>query len=134
MLDKKRNFLPFFLLLFSTFLFAQSSFITQTEYASMLYKNPRGIGCDKCHGLYGEGKLIAKYAITKKVKKGDEVYTIKIPKEFRTPAINNLTYKEFKESFEKSLNGMPRYYLTQKEIKALYFYLQQINLEQKNGK
>ena len=27
----------------------------------MLYKNPRGVGCDKCHGEKGEGSLIVKY-------------------------------------------------------------------------
>jgi len=55
------------------------------EYASSLYKNPRGIGCQKCHGLKGEGKLIAKYIDTKRVKKGDKIITLKIQKEFRAP-------------------------------------------------
>ena len=32
-----------------------SDFITKNEYAKMLYQNPRGIGCDKCHGSGGEG-------------------------------------------------------------------------------
>jgi len=50
-----------FFLLFPLFLYGESSFITRMEYSSLLYKNPRGIGCNKCHGLKGEGKLIAKY-------------------------------------------------------------------------
>ena len=118
----------------STFVYAQSSFITQMEYASLLYKNPRGIGCHKCHGLYGEGKLIAKYKVTKKVKEGEKIYTVKIPKEFRSPAINHLSYEAFSKAFLKPQQGMPKYYLTQKEIKALYFYLQQVNMDKKNDK
>ena len=104
------------------------SFITQMEYASSLYKNPRGIGCQKCHGLKGEGKLIAKYIDTKRVKKGDKIITLKIQKEFRAPPINKLSYDRFQKALESSILGMPKYYLTKKEIKALYFYLQDINL------
>lgn len=101
------------------------------EYASLLYKNPRGIGCERCHGLQGEGKLIAKYRVTKKLKKGEKIITVKIPKEFRAPAINHLTYQDFHAAFGKKLKGMPKYYLTEGEIKALYFYLQKINMEEK---
>jgi len=95
---------------------AESSFITPMEYSSSLYKNPRGIGCDNCHGLKGEGKLVATY-IHKKKKK-----------EFRGPAINNVLFSDFKDSLNKSKKGMPRYYLTDSEIKALFFYLQEIKL------
>lgn len=102
-------------------IFGQSSFITQMEYASLLYKNPRGIGCHKCHGLKGEGKLIATYK-----DKG-------VLKEFRAPAINKLSYSEFASNINKSLPGMPKYYLTEGEIKALFFYLQQVNLEDENA-
>ena len=104
------------ILLLPFFIYAQSSFITPMEYSSSLYKNPRGIGCDKCHGLKGEGKLIATY-IHKKKKK-----------EFRAPAINNVVYNDFKEALNKSTSGMPIYYLTESEIKALFFYLQEIKL------
>jgi len=117
------------LLLFPLFLYAGGSFITQMEYSSLLYKNPRGIGCHKCHGEKGEGKLIAKYKETKRFKDGDKIITRKIPKEFRAPAINKLSYTDFKEAFNRSILGMPKYYLTEKEIKALYFYLQQVNLK-----
>ena len=44
------------LLILPVFLFGGSSFITPLEYASQLYKNPRGIGCHLCHGDNGEGK------------------------------------------------------------------------------
>ena len=53
----------FFLLFCNVLVFAQSSFITPLEYASQLYKNPRGIGCIKCHNKNGEGKVIANYYI-----------------------------------------------------------------------
>ena len=101
------------LLLTPLYLFASSSFITQSEYASQLYKNPRGIACGRCHGDYGEGKLIANY-IHKNKKKS-----------FVGPQINNVKYTEFYKALNSRKKGMPRYYLTQKEIEALYFYLHQ---------
>ena len=119
------------LFFFPLLLFGEASFITQMEYASLLYKNPRGIGCDRCHGLKGEGKLIAKYKITKKLKEGEKIVTVKIPKEFRAPAINHLTYQRFHDALGEKLKGMPKYYLTEGEIKALYFYLQKINIDEK---
>ena len=124
-----------FLFLFFPFvLFGESSFITEMEYASLLYKNPRGIGCHKCHGLKGEGKLIATYKETKKVKKGEKVYKIKVKKEFRVPAINMLTYKTFNDTLNRDVRGMPKYYLTEGEIKALFFYLKQVNLKEKDAR
>lgn len=48
-------------LLLPLYLYAASSFITPMEYSSSLYKNPRGIGCNNCHGEKGEGKLVATY-------------------------------------------------------------------------
>ncbi len=93
------------------------SFITESEYASQLYHSPRGIGCNKCHGEKGEGKLIASYK-----EKGEK-------KEFRPPAINSLDYTAFQEAMRGRQKGMPRYYLTQEEIKALYIYLHPEALE-----
>jgi mono/diheme cytochrome c family protein len=92
-------------------LFATSSFITQSEYAQQLYKNPRGIACGLCHGKNGEGKVIANY-IHKKKKKS-----------FVGPRINNIKYTEFYKALTTRKKGMPRYYLTPKEIETLYFYL-----------
>ncbi|QOP45618.1 c-type cytochrome [Sulfurimonas paralvinellae] len=94
-------------------LFASSSFITQREYASQLYKNPRGIACGRCHGAKGEGKLIANYVHKNKKKS------------FIGPRINNIKYTEFFKALNTRKKGMPRYYLTPKEIEALYFYLHQ---------
>ncbi|NPA60063.1 MAG: cytochrome c [Epsilonproteobacteria bacterium] len=93
------------------FLIAKTSFITPMEYASQLYKNPRGIGCQYCHGKDGEGKIVATY-----VHKG-------VKKEFAGPAINHMQYSKFYNKLNKRNKGMPRYFLTKKEIKALYLYL-----------
>jgi len=83
------------------------------EYGSSLYKNPRGIGCHKCHGESGEGKIVATYE-----HKNEK-------KSFSAPAINSMNFSSFFNSLNVRKNGMPRYFLTQKEIKALYFYLQE---------
>ena len=92
-------------------LFATASFITPAEYSAQLYKNPRGIGCQKCHGDNGEGKLIANYK-----HKG-------VAKSFRGPKINTLSYGEFYKALNRRKNGMPRYFLTDKEVAALYLHL-----------
>lgn len=93
------------------FLSAKTSFITQMEYAQQLYKNPRGIGCEHCHGKNGEGKIVAEYT-HKKVKKT-----------FGGSKINKLSFDSFYKALNSPNNGMPRYYLTKKEVKTLYFYL-----------
>jgi len=101
------------LLLFPLFLFAQTSFITPMEYASQLYKNPRGIGCQNCHGDEGAGKIVANY-VHKKEKKS-----------FSGPSINSLDFDKFYKALNTRKRGMPRYFLTEEEVKALYFYLQE---------
>lgn len=102
-------------LIFSLFLFADTSFITPKEYASQLYKNPRGIGCNLCHGENGEGKIVAHY----KHKNKDKF--------FAPPAINHLEFKEFYKALNVRKKGMPRYFLTQKEIRALFLYVTSYN-------
>ncbi len=102
---------------------ASSSFITDMEYASQLYKNPRGIGCQHCHGNNGEGKLIANY-IHKKEKKS-----------FSGPVINKMSFAAFHQALNDRKRGMPRYFLTKKEVQALYLYLQENNkIEKSNAK
>ncbi len=91
---------------------AYSSFITDDEYAQMLYKNPRGIGCDKCHGAHGAGMILSTYT-----DKHGHVINIKAPR------INNLTMKRFRKSFEKKSKLMPKYFLTSDEKAHLYYYL-----------
>lgn len=101
------------LILLYTTLFGAESFITQEEYAKQLYYNPRGIGCHLCHGDKGEGKQVATYE-----HKG-------VAKEFTGPTINTLDFSTFKAALNQRNRGMPRYFLTDQEIKVLYFYLQQ---------
>ena len=111
-----------FFLMTPLFVYASSSFITPTEYASQLYKNPRGIGCQKCHGNHGEGKVIANYVYKKKKKS------------FVGPRINNISFDEFYRVLNQRKRGMPRYFLTDEEIKALYFYLHKNDKKKKNVK
>jgi len=97
-------------LLFSA-LDAEVSFITESEYASQLYHSPRGIGCHKCHGEKGEGRLIATYK-----EKGEK-------RSFHPPAIVGLDFESFTKAMGKRQKGMPRYFLTPQEVKTLYIYL-----------
>lgn len=113
-----KYFLTFFI---PFYLFAETTFITPMEYASELYKNPRGIGCDKCHGINGEGKVIARYKHKNKQKV------------FKAPQINNIEYYKFYNTLNKRNKAMPRYFLTTKEIEALYLYLHK-NDKIKKGK
>ncbi len=103
----------FLLLLLTVTIFAKEkdSFITEQEYGEHLYKNPRGIGCDKCHGKRGEGTVIAKYA-----DKG-------VPKELKTYEINSIDFGAFRLALQERRGVMPKYFLTPQEIKALYSYL-----------
>ena len=101
------------------FLCASGSFITPTEYAAQLYKNPRGIGCNLCHGERGEGKLIASYVHKKKQK------------QFRGPAIDSLSFREFQQALNERKNAMPRYFLTDTEVQALYLHLHKNDKKEK---
>ena len=104
-----KAFLIYILILFNS-IYAES-FITNEEYSAQLYKKPRGIGCNRCHGKIGEGMEIARYK-----HKGVE-------KVFKAPNIKNLNYKDFEKALKKRNKGMPRYFLTDFEIKALYSYV-----------
>ncbi len=94
---------------------AQKSFISNDEYAKMLYKNPRGIGCNKCHGEGGEGKVISSYI------SGNQKLSLIGPK------INNLSKKRFLKALRKGKRLMPEYFLTEIEKAYLYYYLQKHN-------
>ena len=104
----------FLLLTLSIYLFGATSFITDEEYASSLYKNPRGIGCNNCHGENGKGKLVAKYESKGEIK------------QFGGSDITNLGFKTFYEALDTSITGMPRYFLTKDEIETLYRYLHKV--------
>jgi hypothetical protein len=104
-----------FLFLIPSLFATSSDFITKDEYAKMLYKNPRGIGCHKCHGENGEGKVIATYK-----EKG-------LLKSLQAPKINNISKEKFTAKFKKrKFKMMPSYYLTNEEIESLYHYLNKI--------
>ena len=77
----------------------------------MLYSNPIGIGCIACHGQRGEGSVIARYK-----DKGKQ-------KELVAPAINELSKKKFFKALQDTDSVMPKYFLTNSEIEALYFYV-----------
>ncbi len=93
-------------------------FITKDEYAKMLYHNPRGVGCHKCHGENGKGMELGRY------KEGNKTIIIKAPN------IKELSYRRFKDALNASRHRlMPQYFLTNKEIKTLYYYLKNENIK-----
>ncbi len=95
------------------------SFINNYEYGEMLYKNPRGVGCDRCHGKYGEGMELGSYQKNNK--------TIKIV----APKISKSSFEEIKNSLKQSRKRsvMPEYFLTDSEVEALLYYLKKVNEE-----
>ena len=106
----------FLILLFCVAIFG-ADFITKTEYAKMLYLNPRGIGCDKCHGAKGEGSLISKY------KHFDKKANKTFDDELRAPKINDIDFESFKAALTKPKGVMPSYFLTDEETTILYEYI-----------
>ena len=106
----------FLILLFCVAIFG-ADFITKTEYAKMLYLNPRGIGCDKCHGAKGEGSLISKY------KHFDKKTNKTVDDELRAPKINDIDFESFKAALTKPKGVMPSYFLTDEETIILYEYI-----------
>jgi mono/diheme cytochrome c family protein len=102
------------------------SFISNLEYGQMLYKNPRGIGCIKCHGDNGKGKLIATYR-NDKTGEVEKIVAPDITKVSYKIFYNRIKYSRvLKEGKFKTLNYsvMPKYnYLVDEEIKSIYNYL-----------
>ncbi len=98
------------------------SFINNYEYGEMLYKNPRGVGCDKCHGKYGEGMNLGNYTKNNK--------TIQII----APKISKSSFAQIKNSlkYTKKRSVMPEYFLTDSEIEALIYYLSKANAQSIN--
>lgn len=101
----------FIFFLLNSALKADESFLSNGEYAKMLYKNPRGIGCHKCHGENGEGKVISSYVSGK-----NKISLV-------GPRINNLSMSEFKKALKKGKRLMPEYFLTDLEKAHLYNYI-----------
>ena len=125
-------------LFLTNLLIAQSnfdnSFITKYEYGKMLYKNPRGISCNKCHGDDAKGKIISTFTHIQNKKK--YICTI------QSTDITNISFKQFqltldpklgkpKKKFDKTQvcekltysNSMPTYFLTPEELTSIHFYL-----------
>lgn len=114
-----------------------NSFITKTEYGQMLYNNPRGIGCNSCHGDDAKGKKIVNF----KHKYKNIEYNCSLV----APNIKNVDYETFSKKInakknihkkfepnqvcEKLLhygNVMPTYFLVEKEIEAIYHYIKNL--------
>lgn len=115
-----------------------NSFITKNEYGKMLYNNPRGIGCNSCHGNDARGKKMVNF---KQETKDKKVYNCSLV----VPDIKNIDYQTFSAKinskknpnlkFEKEqvcekliyyANVMPTYFLVEDEIEAIYYYIQNL--------
>ncbi|MCF6244111.1 MAG: cytochrome c [Sulfurovum sp.] len=88
------------------------SFITDYEYGEMLYSNPRGVSCAECHGDSGQGKSIVHYQ------------DIHGNQELRGSDIRTSTLAQMIAALNGYHEIMPRYYLTDDEVEAMYKYLQ----------
>ncbi|RRS32637.1 MAG: cytochrome C oxidase subunit III [Epsilonproteobacteria bacterium (ex Lamellibrachia satsuma)] len=103
------------LLLIPLLLGADEDFISHYEYGEMLYNNPRGVSCSQCHGKSGEGTTIVEFRDIhgKQVIKGSDI---------RQKDLSSMI-----DSVNRYHEIMPRYYLTDEEVKAIYDYLQKKN-------
>ncbi len=118
----------FLSVLFISFLNAtinvDNSFITKFEYGAMLYENPRGVGCVKCHKKGNKPITIATYTeINRKTKKLEE-------KSIIAPPITDVTFKDFLKKLKADKTEskiMPTYFLTDEELKSLYHYIKNLN-------
>ena len=93
-------------------------FISEFEYGQMLYRDPRGVSCVPCHGETGEGRDIVSYRNSKGVK-----VTIS------GPDIRTASLAQMRSSIEEGKGVMPRYFLTDKEIRTIHAYLQKVNMD-----
>ncbi len=115
-----------------------NSFITKNEYGKMLYNNPRGIGCNSCHGNDARGKKMVNF---KQETKDKKIYNCSLV----VPDIKNIDYQTFSAKinskknpnlkFDKEqvcekliyyANVMPTYFLVEDEIEAIYYYIQNL--------
>ena len=103
------------LMLLPFLLYAEGDFISHYEYGQMLYENPRGVSCAQCHGKVGEGTIIVEY----KDENGKQT--------LRGTDIRKDNLKTMINSVNTYHKVMPRYYLTDAEVQAIYDYLKVIN-------
>ena len=97
------------------FICASEDFISHYDYGKMLYESPRGVSCVQCHGLSAEGKTIVEYDTKKGMNHIDGP-------DIRSVSLNNMI-----KSLNRNHAIMPRYYLTEHEVRAIYDYLQKRN-------
>jgi hypothetical protein len=112
---KIKIILIFFLILTNQTI-AKDDFISDYEYGEMLYNNPRGISCTSCHGDYAQGKKIVEYHQTdgkRVIVKGSD--------------IRDITLIKLHKSLKRNHKIMPRYYLANKEVIAIYKYIKEKN-------
>ncbi len=103
-----------------TFIYAENGgFLTEFEYAQMLYKEPRGISCVRCHGEKGEQVFQIDYVAFYKQRE--------YQKEIVVDPIHLLPFEKFRAGVMRSGRFMPTYRLSNFEIKTIYRYLQKIN-------
>ena len=99
---------------------ADEDFISDYEYGQMLYLYPRGVSCVECHGDAGEGKVIAEF---RDIHGAEQIIG---------PDIRTKTLVEMQEALNAYHKIMPRYYLTDEEVKAIYDFLQEKNRRKKS--
>lgn len=97
----------------SSLLSADEDFISHYEYGQMLYTYPRGVSCIECHGKAGEGKVIVEFR------------DIHGKEQITGPDIRKKTLKEMIQALNSYHEVMPRYYLTDEEIKAIHDFLKE---------
>jgi len=102
-------------LLLPVLIFAED-FMSYYEYGEMLYNNPRGVSCAICHGKVGKGGKIAEY-------KDEDGKLIEI----NAPDITDMELSDMIKSLNSTHKIMPKYYLTNKEIKTIYDYIKESN-------
>ena len=94
---------------------ADEDFISHYEYGEMLYQNPRGVSCQQCHGESGEGTTIVEFR------------DIHGKQAIRGSDIRKASLQTIIHAISNYHKIMPRYYLTDEEVKAIYDYLQEKN-------
>ena len=104
-----------FLILLPFFVNAEE-FMSHFEYGQMLYNNPRGVSCAKCHGVKGEGGTIASYIQEDGTK-------VDLP----SPNIIHISLQQMIKALNAEHKIMPKYYLTNDEIKTIYDFIKKSN-------
>jgi len=113
-----------FISLFTTIIQANSDdFLTNYEYATMLYFEPRGISCAKCHGE--NGRRVDNIRYTKHYPDNRQRPKRRIVK---IKPIYNIALKNFNSAVRSQKKRfMPTYKLSNPEIRLIHFYLQKSN-------